>query len=252
MKIIQILILAMCSYLVACITTQEGGLPQPAPVAERLKAQLDLARGYLAKQDYARARSPLDSALRLDSTSASVHMLYAALYSGEEEYGLAESHFKKALRYGSKDPRVLNNYGSFLFARSRFQEAENQLKKAAANANYENRAQSFENLGLVQLRLEDLTSAQASFERSVALNPFQPRSHLELTDLLVSKGEMESARSHFDSYRTQARQNARSLCLGYQLSDHFLDRDQSASYALALKKLFPDSAEASECKSRAL
>ncbi len=62
-----------------CVTTHKGRLPQPASQELRMQAQLNLARGYLGKRDFDRAREPVERALAMDSRSAEALMLLAAV-----------------------------------------------------------------------------------------------------------------------------------------------------------------------------
>lgn len=244
----SLLLIALCAVASGCITTEEGGLPDPAPDRERVQAQLDLARGYLANRDWNRARGPLQKALEIDPRSSEAHVLQAVLYQAENEPALAERSLKRALSYEPANPIALNNYGTFLYERGRFAEAEVQLAKVAADTEYPRRAQSYENLGLVRRKLDDNQGALEALERAVELNSRQARAHLELADIRLQQGNLASAQTHFDYFRRLARQTARSLCLGMQLSAAAGDSDGIASYGLALANLFPDSAEARDCQ----
>ncbi|MFB3105037.1 MAG: hypothetical protein ACE1ZA_08920, partial [Pseudomonadales bacterium] len=61
--------------MAGCITTSTGGLPAPASDEKRVKAQLDLARGYLENRHLERARVPINRALSIDSKSVEAHVL---------------------------------------------------------------------------------------------------------------------------------------------------------------------------------
>ena len=63
--------------LAGCVTESTGGLPDPAPPASRVNAQLDLARGYLEQGNMERARTSLNKALEIDSRSVEAHVLLA-------------------------------------------------------------------------------------------------------------------------------------------------------------------------------
>ena len=91
-------------------------------------------------------------------------------------------------------------------------------------------------------------ACQAAFERALSLNPMLAVSTLELSDIAYEDGRLEDAIGYFDDYRQIARQSPRSLCLGMKLGAAVGNADQVASYALALKNLFPDSLEARSCQ----
>ena len=76
-----VLIAGLLCFLSGCITESTGGPVGPAPDEERIAAQLDLARGYLERRDFARAQAPLEKVLRIDSRNVTAHVLSAiALY----------------------------------------------------------------------------------------------------------------------------------------------------------------------------
>ena len=91
-------------FLTACVTESTGGLPSPAEDNIRLKAQLDLARGYFASQDWSRARPPLRRALEIDPRSVEAHVLFAVLSEREDEPQAAEGYLKNALKIDPKFP----------------------------------------------------------------------------------------------------------------------------------------------------
>jgi type IV pilus assembly protein PilF len=238
------LLLLVCTFgLSGCITEISGGLPPPAPDSERLQAQLDLGRGYLAQRDWARARGPLTSALVIDPKSVETHVLLAILYENEDEPGVAERHYKRALQLAPRDSQALNNYGTFLYGQGRYQDALVPLRLLVQDTEYNKRAQAYENLGLAELRVGNLEPAQAAFERALGLNFAQPRSSLELADLRYGEGNFVEAETLYRSYLNLARQNARSLCLGMKLSTVAGDSDRIASYGMALRNLYPRAAD---------
>ncbi len=232
-----------------CVTETSGGLPAPAPKEDRVTAQLDLARGYIEQRDLTRAKEPLERALEIDPTSVEAHVLTAIVNHAENEYELAETHYRRALRLEPRNSQALNNYGSFLYDQGRYDEAVLQLSKLVRDTNYRARGQAFENLGLANLRAGNAEAAEANFKRALELNFRQPRATLELADMAYGRGEYQQAAARLLEYKTMARQNARSLCLGVKVHTALGDADQVASNALALKNLFPKQADQCQAKS---
>jgi type IV pilus assembly protein PilF len=242
-----ICLLVVWLLLGGCITESTGGMPDPAPKPERVQAHLDLARGYLAAGDTDRARAPVETALKIDPKSADALVLMAVLYQREGDTAIAEDSYKKALRYHPSHPQALNNYGTFLYSQGRYEEAAAPLRKLVRNPDYPARAQAYENLGLTELKVGRREEAREAFQRSLSLSDDQPRSSLELADLAFQDGEVAAAQGYFDAFRVQARQTPRSLCLGVELARAEGDTNQAASYAMALKNLYPNSLEAQRC-----
>lgn len=231
-----------------CVTESSGGIPPPAPSENRVKAQLDLARGYLEQGDFTRARVPLGKALELDPEKVEVHVLYAFLFNRENEYELAESHYQTALKLDPKNSQALNNYGTFLYARGRYADAVQQLSELIKDTGYRARSQAFENLGLALLRNGDAAAAEAAFTRSLELNFRQARATLELAEMAFTRGDYEGAASRLLEYKILARQTAQSLCLGVKVGSATGDDDQVSSNLLALNNLFPEQADKCQAK----
>jgi type IV pilus assembly protein PilF len=236
------LTLGLLLLVAGCITTETKG-PKTGSSQQRVQAYLDLARGYLEKKDFVNARRPLEQALKVDPSSAEAHVLMATLYIADGDKQLAERQYKEALSHEPGNPMAQNNYGTFLFAEGRYKDAEKHLALAAENSAYGRRAQAFENLGLTQLKLNKPADAEQSFLRALMLNTAQPRSAFELADLYFAKGDFTRCKEYFDSFNAMSRPTSRSLWLGIRLSRVLGNDDQQASYAMALKNMYPDSPE---------
>lgn len=244
MRLLLALVLAL-SLPVACVTESTG--PSPAADAERVQAQLDLARGYMEENDFGQARRPLNRALEIDPRNVEAHVLLGVVNQAEGDEDLAEANFRNALRVSPDDPQALNNYASFLYGQGRYDEAVKPLRRLVQNPSYPARSQAYENLGIAELRIGERDRAREAFRRALSLNFRQPRSSLELAMLAFEDGEYPQAQRFYDDFRGLARQNARSLCLGLRLGRALGNADQVASYELALRNLYADSPDAQRC-----
>jgi len=245
-----VLLLSVLGSLSGCITEVTGNSIEEASESARVKAQIDLARGYLAENSFQRARRPLEKALEIDSRSVEAHVLKAIIHQQEEEDELAEKHYKLALRFDPSDAQALNNYGGFLYSLGRVDEALVPLRKSVEDTAYSARAQAFVNLGLVESSLENRDEARDAFERSVMLNAQQSRPHLELADIYYTDGNVMQAADHYGQFRSAGRQTPRSLCLGIRIATALELVDEQSSLRLALKNLYPGSEEAQSCEAQ--
>jgi len=226
--------------LPGCVTETTGGLPGPAPKETRVKAQLELARGYMEKRDWIRAKPPLQRALQIDSASVEAHVLSGVMYQAEGEPRLAEGHFKRALRIDPENPQALNNYGSFLYAEERFNDALVPLSTLVENPDYRARPRAYESLGLTYIRVGSTTKAISAFRRALELNFQLARANLELALILFEEGQVKEASQHFFLYNRVGKPTGRSTCLGLKIALIQKDENQEARYRLSLNNLFPD------------
>lgn len=229
-----------------CVTTSSGG-NEPASREVQLQAQLDLARGYLEQRSWNRAREPLQRAVQIAPRSAEAYALMGVMYQGQQEPALAEEAYRRALRYDPRHPLALNNYASFLYAEGRFEDALEPLRTLVRDPAYRDRARAYESLGLTELKVGNTDRAKAAFERALSFNVVLPRSSLELAKMAFDQGDYQLAGEHYEIFRRTARQTPGSLCLGIRLARRAGNDDQAASYELALRNLYPNSAEASRC-----
>jgi type IV pilus assembly protein PilF len=230
-----------------CVTESTGEVRKPASSAERVQAQLDLARGYIEKGNNDRARKSLNRALEINPRSVEAHAMLGVLDEVESDWALAEKDFKTALSIDPKSAMALNNYASFLYRRKRYDEAVRYLRILVKDPNYRLRSQAYESLGLAELKINEVDAAKESFTRALQLSFSQPVSSLELAQISYDDGDIKAAASYYDGFRSQAQQTARSLCLGMKIASELGNSDLLASYAMALNNLYPDAPETHEC-----
>jgi type IV pilus assembly protein PilF len=242
-KTLRFASVALLIALASCVTVDDGKGPKVAAPEDRVQAQLDLARGYLEKREWGRARPALERALEIAPRSSEAHELMALLHQEEGEPKLAETEFKTALRHDPGNARALNNYGSFLYKIGRYADARTELTKATRDVAYSRRAQVYENLGATELKLGNVEAAEAAFQRALSLDSSLPRAPLEVAEMAYTRGKFEESQQYYDGYLKLARQTPRSLWLGIRLSRKFNNQDTLASYALLLKNLYPATEE---------
>ncbi len=91
--------------------------------------------------------------------------------------------------------------------------------------------------------LGDREEAIEAYQHALALSPLQRLAMIELATLKFEDEEYAEAQKYLEQYTKITKPSARSLWLGIRLERIFGNKDQEASYALALKNLFPYSDE---------
>ncbi|WP_160152855.1 type IV pilus biogenesis/stability protein PilW [Microbulbifer sp. ALW1] len=226
-----------------CVSTGPGGKSIDLDKARETHIQLGLR--YLQSGDDNReiARHHFQEALKLGKKDPDAHHGLALLYQADNELEVAESHFKKALRYNRDFSMARVNYGAFLYKQERYQEAKEQFLVASEDLTYNRRSYALANLGRAELKLHELDGAEKAFKKSLALSADLPVALLELAELKFEKQEFSQAKQYLDRFSEKNRQIPQSLWLGIRIEKIFGNRDKERSYALALKNLFPYSAE---------
>lgn len=239
-----------CIGLAGCVTEQSGGFENKRDPQKALQYSVEAARSYLQEGNYEAAKRHLRNALEIDSRNAEVHEAMAQVFWRTGEADQANEHFRRALAADGNNSRIRNNYAAFLYSQKRYRDAEEQLQKVAADLMYERRADAFINLGRVQIKLRNYAAAKDTLERALLMQRGNPETLFALAEVYYQLGDYGMAQQSYAAYRQLVpTQSAESLWLGIRLAAKNGDHDTVASYALALKNLFPRSEEYGEYKS---
>lgn len=237
-------LLLLCTLLGGCITTKESVFTEDASPQKALEKRVYLARQYIGDGNWEAAKRNLKLATEIDANNAEVYEAFALVYQSTGEYELAEENFKKAISLNKKFSRCRNNYAAFLYSQERYKEAEKQLDYVVQDTLYSGRPNAFVNLGLCRLKLFDTQGAEEAFVRALAMDRTNQIALLELARIRYEAQDYPTANRYYDIYRTVVRkQSAAGLLLGIQLAKADDDRNSEASYALALRNMYPKSAE---------
>lgn len=211
---------------------------------ESLEAHVDLALKYIKRGNWEQAKRKLKIAYEIDPNSVHVHEALALVSQNTGEFDFAEKHFKKALSIDGDFSRARNNYAVFLFSQLRFEEACKQLKIVVSDTLYDSRMQALTNLGTCSLKIKDYPGAEVAFKRALTLDRKNTLAMLELAYIYYQQENYPDANYHYHQYRAEvSRQSARGLLLGVKLANQSKDTDGRASFAMALKNLYPRSPE---------
>jgi type IV pilus assembly protein PilF len=243
----RIFTVLMAALLAACVTTEGRVFTEEASPQEAMQKRVELARQYIGQGNWDDAKRNLKLAQDIDPSSPEVHEAFALVYQSTGEYELAEESFKRAISLKRDFSRARNNYAAFLYSQQRYEEAQEQLEIVVKDTLYESRPRAFINLGLCRVRLGDSEGARAAFQRALTMDRGNAIALLELAHIEYDDSNWAAAEVYLETYRRSVRQHsARSLWLGVRLAHARQDADAQASFAMALRNLYPDSAEYQE------
>ena len=211
---------------------------------ERAKAFTDLAGAYFTRTQYKVALDELRKAITADSRYGPAYNIYGMIYMDLAEDKLAEDNFRRAIELDSKDSDARNNYGWFLCTRGRYDEGLAQFSAAISNPLYTQPELAMTNAGLCAEKKGDIALAEANLAKALKLQPDSPNTVLKLAGLNFRQGRLTEAQRLLGRHDELAPPTAESLWLGVRLERKLGDHAQEASYALQLRKRFPDSNEA--------
>jgi type IV pilus assembly protein PilF len=246
------LVMLSCFVLVGCVTEQtRNGKPvteEKASDEKALEAYIQLANSYLKAGKREQAIQAIEKGLAIDADSGEMLNVLGFYYGSGGDPELADKQFSKAISANSDYTAGYLNYGVFLYGQKRYDEACKMFAKAAEDVNYGNRGSAFSNLATCLRQVGDVKGASAAAERSLSLDPRNPKAQLEVALSKFEQGEFIHSRGYYDEYLKSAKQTPRSLWLGIKLMHISGEDDKKASYALFLKNEFPSSPEYLEYK----
>lgn len=238
---ISVLFVALLS---ACVTTVESPFQKNVSVEKEVDSRVQVAIMYLQEDKPEDAINQLKIAVEKAPKSARVHEVLALSLERTGEHDRASKHFKKMLKYGPEYTRGRANYASYLISRNNLSEAKKQLDVVVNDIYYPKRAIAFWQLADIAGKEQQTAKKKAYLLRAVGLDSRFAEAYLGLSEIYYNEKDYPKSYESFASYRKNVNQSsAKALLLGIKLARIFKDKNEEASYALALKNLYPKSKE---------
>jgi len=234
----KFLLLLTVLTLTAC-ASQQGGRTD-SQKRESARIHTELGAGYFSQNQIAIALEEFNEAARIDPTYALAHNGLGMVYSALGEDAKAEASFRRAISLDPNSSESRNNYGTFLCTRNRIDESIDQYMAAVRNPLYATRDVAYLNAGLCALRKQDVENAEIYFQNALQIQPLLHRASYELALINFNRNKFGLAREYL---RTPLISNPSPeiLWLAIRIERQLGDRDAEASYALELRRNFPDS-----------
>ncbi|MFT4918112.1 MAG: type IV pilus assembly protein PilF [Zhongshania aliphaticivorans] len=227
-----------------CVTTKNGGFASKKDEQKAFDTSLQLARNYISQGNWNQAKRHLQYVEEKDKNNPETLEALALVFQNTGELEMAEKYYQRSIATAPKVSRVRNNYAAFLYARGRYAEAASQLEIVVQELLYEKRVEAFVNLGRCYMQLNELPKAEEAFKRAFLMQGDDANVLMSLAEVYFRMGRFAEAQRYYDAFRTKnVNQSASALWLGIRLADKFDDKNTHASFALALKNLYPKSEE---------
>lgn len=236
--------LVLLVVLAGCVTTETGGFSDKKDPKKAVELSVQAARNYIREGNWEAAKRHLKTALEIDDNNAEAHESLAQVFWQTGEIEQADIHFRRAISQDGKSSRVRNNYAAYLYQQKRYRDAADQLDVVCQDLLYDKRPAAFLNLGMARMKLKDYSGAKQALERAQLMERDNPAIVLQLAEANYRLGNYDRSKELFDAFRKDVKhQTPGSLWLGIRLADRAGDHNAQASYALALKNLYPRSEE---------
>lgn len=244
-------VLILSGFLVACATgggSSPGSSKQPGTVASRAalasaQAHTNLGAAYLQNNKLDIALEEFSLAIEALPTYAMAYNGMAMVRSALEQDEEAEYNFKKSINLDPTISQTYNNYGTFLCSRGRHQESIPQFLEAVRNPLYKTPNLAYANAGICAARGNDFNAAEVYLKKALALQPLTHSAAHKLAEIQYQREDVVSAKKTMQNALV-ASPTAEMLWLAVQIERKLGNRNSEASYALELRRRFPDSKEA--------
>jgi type IV pilus assembly protein PilF len=211
----------------------------------RSRVRLELAAGYFSRGQAETALDEVKLALTANPNNGDAFNLRGLIYASLNEDRLAEESFRRALQINPRDGGTMHNYGWFLCQRRRFDESFGQFQQAVALPQYNNAPQSLMTLGICQARADRWVEAERSLSRSYELDPGNPVTAVNLSEVLYRRNELERARFYIRRVNTLPEvSNAQTLWLAARIEHKIGNPTGAREFGEQLRNRFPQSQEA--------
>jgi len=238
----------------ASATSSEGGATTgnttPPTAAEasatdrRARVRLELAALHFGRGQYNTALDELKLALAANPDMPEAHGLRALIYASLGEAAVAEEAFKRALDLNPRDGDTMHNYAWFLCQQRRYDDAEAMFLRTTALPNYGEVQRTLLARGVCQARAGRWVEAERTLSRSYELDPSNPVTAYNLSDVLLRRGELERARFYVRRInQVPEAVTAQSLWLAARIERRLGNMDGLQDFGRQLRERFPQSPE---------
>ncbi len=234
--------------LTGCASSGGGsaGTPQQDTTRAQKIARVhtELAASYYQREQYAVALQEIGVALRTDENFAPAYAVRALVRMVLREDDQADADFRHSLDLDSSSSETHNNYGWFLCQRGRAKESIREFQEALKNPLYATPETAYVNLGVCSKKAGLMKDVEGNLQRALIMRPGMPEALYGLADWSFDSGDYAGAKAYFLRFsQVSPELNAEQLWLAVRIERKMRDRNSEASYALQLRKRFPDSRE---------
>ena len=213
--------------------------------SKRARVRMELASAYFGRGQMTTALDQVKLALIADPTLAEAHNLRGLIYANLGDDKLAEESFRRSLQLSPRDVDAMQNFGYFLCQKKRYGEATAMFDQAIAVPSYRDPSRTLLTKGVCQAFAGQLADSEATLLRAYELDPANPSTAVNLSEVLFRRGDYERARFYVRRVNAlPALAGSQTLWLAARIEQRLGNRSGAQEFGEQLRKRFPDSREA--------
>ena len=254
-----------CAALLIAVLMAACAVPPPKPVAvqasespdritasdesessKRARVRLELAAAYFGRGQMETALDQVKLALLAEPNLGQAHNLRGLIYASLGDERLAEESFRRALQINPRDTDTMQNLGWYLCQQKRYAEANQQFDQLLAVPQYRDGARTLLTQGVCHAYAGNLPQAERTLLRSLDMDPANPATAVNLSEVLYRRGDLERARGFIRRVNQQTEvASAQTLWLAARIENRLGNQEALDDVGRQLRSRFPASREAS-------
>ena len=211
---------------------------------KRARVRMELASAYFGRGQMTTALDEVKLAIAADPNFAAAFNLRGLIYASLGDERLAEESFRHALQLAPRDADTMQNYGWYLCQQKRFPEADTLFLQALAVPQYRDSPRTLLAQGVCQARAGQWTQAEGTLTRSYEIDPANPVTAVNLSEVLFHRGEYERARFYIRRVNNNSNiTNSQTLWLAARIEKRLGNQQGVQELGSQLRSRFPQSRE---------
>jgi len=243
MRFTSLVSIVLVLFLGAGCASQQQQEAEDKNMKARARSHTDLGAVYYQQRQMEVALEEFTLATKADPNFSLAYNGLGLVYAALGQDDLAESNFKRAVQIEPGNSESHNNYGGFLCARNRIDESIKEFMAAVKNPLYATPAVAYTNAGICSLRKQDVANAESYFQKALQFEPLSNTAAYQLASIQFKRNDAVAAKRTLQNALI-SQPTPEVLWLAIQVSRKLAAKDDEASYALELRRRYPDSEQA--------
>ncbi len=237
-----VLRMIFCGLLGACATapSANNSTYDESAVSLRARSHTDLGAAYFQQGKYEIALDEFNRAVEIEPNYGQAYNGLGLVYAALGEDAKADASFKKSIQVQPSSSESHNNYGSFLCGRKRYDESIPEFLVAVKNPLYATPNLAYANAGICSARKNDTKNAEIYLNKALQIEPLTHSAAQALAEIQFKRGDVPTAQKTLQNALI-ASPSPETLWLGIKIARVLGDKDAEASYALQLRRTYPNS-----------
>lgn len=238
-----VLLATLLSLLGSGCVSQEQVERNDVNLKARARAHTDLGAVYFQQKQYEVALEEFTLAAKIDPSFGLAFNGLGLVHSALGQDDIASANFKKAIEVEPNNSESHNNYGSFLCAKGHYDESVKEFLAAIKNPLYTTPAMAYTNASICSMRKNDMLNAEVYLQKALQIEPLSNMAAYQLATLQFNRHDALAAKATLQNVML-GQPAPEMLWLAIRIERAVGAKDAEASYALQLRRQYPDSEQA--------